>query len=99
MNALIATLAALVVLGAVFVLFFWIGRGGEGKLKGPFRMGLEVKSDGQRETDGISAEKLNARHGSVIADDRTGKGIKIGEAVASEDIKLTSHAPPKNLPL
>jgi hypothetical protein len=99
MDKTTAILIALGILALVFIAFFAVFRKqGQGKIKGPFGMGIEVKgSNVSQPKPGVTVEDAQA-DGSIRATDGTGQGVAAKKLKAGGDIELTNSpgdSPPK----
>ena len=99
MDKTTAILIALGILAIAFVAFFAVFRKqGQGKIKGPFGMGIEVKGSNESQAKpGVSIEDAQAK-GNIRAKDETGQGVAAKKLKAGGDIEVTNspgNSPPK----
>ena len=97
MDKTTAAVIGLALLVVAFIAFFFIFRkGGKGKIKGLFGMGLEVKGDNAT-PPAVQVTDVTSRTGSLTAEDRTGNGAAVTRADVAGDIRVSS-TPPGNPP-
>jgi membrane-bound ClpP family serine protease len=99
MDKTTAILIALGILALAFIAFFAVFRTrGQGKIKGPFGLGMEVKGSNESQAKpGVTLEDAQA-DGSIRAKDGTGQGVAAKKLKAGNDIELTNspgNSPPK----
>ena len=99
MDKTTATVIALGILALAFIAFFAVFRNrGQGKIKGPFGIGLDVKGSNEPVVkSGVTLEDAQAG-GSIRAKDGTGQGVTAKKLKAGGEIEVTNspgNSPPK----
>ncbi len=93
MDTVTATIIIIAFFALIVVASFLVFRQRSSiKIKGPSNTGLELdaSNDPIPPRPGIDAENIKSRKGGVVADDRTGRGVKVKEIEVEDDVLLSS---------